>query len=364
MPASQSHDPDYKWFSCAQTIAVKPSWENVHHPINPKIPFVSSNSIPYRRKSSVNCAVAWSKRLSAGKERINQWALLHFDNTSTCNTLSTIPVAYNAWLETIQTMLQIWRTVCATLSRNGPCYSGNWFEWNSMVLTPPPGPLKVYSIYLEIEFSSMFILFSYILWDAWYHVHPRTNHTSICTTPTKIIKCHNLSLYPPMWVTSTCQCLAYLWSVSLPNHKILQLCHTVFSFPGPAKRCSCHFSAGEPACGCATYPKHTNCTTGTPWYTIHDVPSQATWGLGTGHLVTRLAMQLAQEAFLRIHAPCLCGGGRALVRLTLQAFTQRIQDVSGESHHIDSWNLDLEVMFDQTLLPSPGVFSKAFRTIE
>ena len=40
-------------------------------------------------------------------------------------------------------------------------------------------------------------------------------------------------------------------------------------------------------------------------------------------------------------------------------------DVSGESNYIDSWNLDLdEVMLDQTLLPCPGVFSKAFQTIE
>lgn len=104
----------------------------------------------------------------------------------------------------------------------------------------------------------------------------------------------------------------------------MQLCYTVFSFPGPASRCSCHYSAGVPTCGCVTFPKQTNCTAGTPWYTIHDVPSQATWGLGTGHLVTRLATQLAQEAFLRIHAPCLCRGGKALVRLTFASFTQRM----------------------------------------
>lgn len=141
--------------------------------------------------------------LSAGKERINQWALLYFDNTSTCSTSSTIPVAHNACLEMIQTMLQIWANhlwnmrLCKK-TRTQPCPEMglailetdlNGIQWFSLHLL---GHYK----YLEIECSSIFILFSYILWK---RLIPLTNHTSICTFPTKIIKCHNLILYPPMF---------------------------------------------------------------------------------------------------------------------------------------------------------------------
>lgn len=190
-----------------------------------------------------------------------------------------------------------------------------------MVLTPPPGPLQVLRNWIFIHVHSIFLyIFSE---NAWYHLLVRTILAS-APSQQKLSSVTTSFFTHQCLVASTCQCLAYLWSVRLHNRKKMQLCYTVFSFPGPASRCSCHYSAGVPTCGCVTFPKQTNCTAGTPWYTIHDVPSQATWGLGTGHLVTRLATQLAQEAFLRIHAPCLCRGGKALVRLTFASFTQRM----------------------------------------
>ena len=166
--SSRSHDPD-KWFSCGKMCS-----NPIIIPCNPSTSrLFPRNSIPYRRKSSVNCAVAWSKRLSVRvfwavgwEERINQWALLYFDNTSTCNTSSTIPVAHNACLEIIQTMLQIWANhlwnmrLCKK-TRTQPCHEMglailetdlNGIQWFSLHLL---GHYK----YLEIEFSSMFILF-------------------------------------------------------------------------------------------------------------------------------------------------------------------------------------------------------------